>query len=1247
MSQILTGNLFKLLYSDDPANTLPIGTGVNEITNLSAMPTLQINSNQLNYETYDSTYNTVLLSNKSISAFEIVVNYVPTESSTVYLDSKLKSRDAFQVILNYRQTDGTVDYAIISGYITGSSTTGSKDEVVRKAYTFTPEEQVVALRSIAALEPLYQGNYGVGSNGDSVPQYQPLTPAANSFIKVPSSQAGNPAGADMLGVGLVDSSSTCSLAMTKAGTLSLYAKNTNTAWTRILTATQIASQYLPITGGNITGTLTIGTPLAITSGGTGNTTGLAASATVLATGRTFITNLASTTAVSFNGSANSSHGVTGTLPITSGGTGATTAVEAAYNLATMPRRGNMPDGADCNDYGPTATTIGIWSIGTTAATANVNLPEVNQGVFEVFQAGPYAGTQRFTTRNGNIYTRTLTAAWTTTVHQWGAWGKVGLYGDSSALNHVRNNGFLTGGYLPSIGNAASAILEYVSANDPRIPAGCSGGKVAIITKATTGILHNLNFGANNDDSNLGFIPVTPGDMIDYSVLVAGTGMSTTSNLRVVIITYTGTTFTSNVRVNSYNPAGSSVWQQMSGTYTVPANITNIVFGVWSETTAPAGSVAFISEPIITKRLPQVASSGVNSDITQLTGLTTPLTMTQGGTGSNAPITAAYNIGALPIRGEVTSSNPNINTYGPVAAYIGIWGKNTSPDATIANGYPEDNAVGMLEVFRANQYQGMQRYTIRGGKQYMRNLTNTWNGTNGPWSDWVRTGVDALNAIGYGLGTTPLITDFDWQQADFVSGVMQAFVFGTSLNQPGGVNYSTTTSVTIETLQARGNLWVVRMTPLTTSNDNRREYTITISGVKGSRLFYATEIGRMAAYSSLVNTDLNTLGGAVNAVYYQNTDANATLARNYPEASAAGSLYVTMGAWGGQQMYITRKNTMYIRATSATWNGTDGPWGSWVKIQSDLYDIGIGGTIVPTLATFDWQQADFQTGGTYLVSSNNMSNTPAGVTVAASTGTFIRVLGASSNATRQAIEVVIDTATNAGYRIYEIVSVGAKGSRVFTVRQLYTTANVTVDANGFLKSASPIVKLFTDGNSELNNESEGATTSRISEGVYKIDGVLGLNSDASWSGTDGGFEIPLDRNKQPKLWLDYEVEEDGSIVVKTYHRTHPNSPAFAQNYIDGYSNGDSIDIPVDSFISVRVEMPESDIKDVEYEYIEPVPEDEAVGIDEVIVDDVINIEDTTPIYDFIDYIEPEVVIEQPEVTPEPEYYEDNIPAAETE
>lgn len=144
-------------------------------------------------------------------------------------------------------------------------------------------------------------------------------------------------------------------------------------------------------------------------------------------------------------------------------------------------------------------------------------------------------------------------------------------------------------------------------------------------------------------------------------------------------------------------------------------------------------------------------------------------------------------------------------------------------------------------------------------------------------------------------------------------------------------------------------------------------------------------------------------------------------------------------------------------------------------------------------------------------------------------------------------------------------------RDFLIRDL----NTTVDSNGFIKIASPIVKIKGDGTAEFNDESEGCIVTRDDVGVYTIKGCLGLNSDAAWGGSDGGFEIPIDINKQPRVWLDYSVKPDGSVTIRTYHRTHPNSPEFARNEIEGFLDGDPIDIPDGCFISVRVQMPSMD------------------------------------------------------------------------
>lgn len=153
-------------------------------------------------------------------------------------------------------------------------------------------------------------------------------------------------------------------------------------------------------------------------------------------------------------------------------------------------------------------------------------------------------------------------------------------------------------------------------------------------------------------------------------------------------------------------------------------------------------------------------------------------------------------------------------------------------------------------------------------------------------------------------------------------------------------------------------------------------------------------------------------------------------------------------------------------------------------------------------------------------------------------------------------------------------------------RLWHSRNTTVDSNGFIKRASPVVKVFSDGQYETNEESEGCVVARLSAGEYLISGCTGLNADAAWGGVDGGFEIPVDRNKQPRIWLDYTVNADGTVLIKTYHRVHASSPSFAQNRIgnkdehgvftETVTDGEPVDIPTDAFVSVRVQMPSDSI-----------------------------------------------------------------------
>lgn len=227
----------------------------------------------------------------------------------------------------------------------------------------------------------------------------------------------------------------------------------------------------------------------------------------------------------------------------------------------------------------------------------------------------------------------------------------------------------------------------------------------------------------------------------------------------------------------------------------------------------------------------------------------------------------------------------------------------------------------------------------------------------------------------------------------------------------------------------------------------------------------------------------------------------------------------------------------------------------------LRDVSIQSLKSKTLPTF---AGDWSTGVSH--------GTTGGITDWQPPETGNGALWEAGYATNRVLQQFMSTSSRFYFRYVDDVARNANAGWA----EAWSTLNTTVDASGFIKKASPIIKIFSDGSFEHNRESEGVMVNRVGIGQYLITGCLGPNADTAWGGFDGGFEIPVDRNKQPLIWLDYEVNQDGSILVKTYHRSHPASPDFAKNIVNGVFDGDPFDIPKDQFVSVRVQMPNDSI-----------------------------------------------------------------------
>ncbi|WP_313486474.1 pyocin knob domain-containing S74 family peptidase [Atlantibacter hermannii] len=306
-----------------------------------------------------------------------------------------------------------------------------------------------------------------------------------------------------------------------------------------------------------------------------------------------------------------------------------------------------------------------------------------------------------------------------------------------------------------------------------------------------------------------------------------------------------------------------------------------------------------------------------------------------------------------VRGALPAA-ANLNSYGPTSELSGIWMQGTSNNAQPANNFPEANAVGFLEVFAGGQWGGTQRYTVRNGNVYIRSLSASWNGVDGPWGDWNLAGVNSRPGF-YTGDLNLLVTPGVWSVTDGTTG---------------------------------------------------------------------TTNGPVAPGQAVISTGI--------CEVILRSSANSLLQRFTTIASGAGNL-----------------NRTWQRTLSGT------TWSPWEQLGAKVVgDLGMGLTAITTLSSFDWQQADFQSGAIYLVSSTNVTNMPDGMSFTSGTGLYIRVLGTAASGSRQSIEVIPDTTSNANYRIFEVLSVGAKGARTFSVRQLFTSTDVVPVANGGTGATTP-------------------------------------------------------------------------------------------------------------------------------------------------------------------------------------------------
>ncbi|MDE1479376.1 hypothetical protein KKJ01_14330 [Xenorhabdus bovienii] len=206
------------------------------------------------------------------------------------------------------------------------------------------------------------------------------------------------------------------------------------------------------------------------------------------------------------------------------------------------------------------------------------------------------------------------------------------------------------------------------------------------------------------------------------------------------------------------------------------------------------------------------------------------------------------------------------------------------------------------------------------------------------------------------------------------------------------------------------------------------------------------------------------------------------------------------------------------------------------------------------------------------------------------GTGIKIGGSFSG-----YDLVLQSAYNgwSSGLYYRVRNGDTKEWRPF--RMLYDEANTTFDGNGFIKKASPIIQIYPDGTFTTNDESEGATVTKLGLGHYKISGILGYNSDGAW-GVHGGISVPRDVNGNELVYVDDKVLPDGAIEIKVTHRQNAHMPARLQNRrmksVDEqthYTDDEPCDLPAGTRLDVRVQMPEDSIWNQQHKSADTAPD----------------------------------------------------------
>lgn len=513
------------------------------------------------------------------------------------------------------------------------------------------------------------------------------------------------------------------------------------------------------------------------------------------------------------------------------------------------------------------------------------------------------------------------------------------------------------------------------------------------------------------------------------------------------------------------------------------------------------------------------------------------------------LTFMKNNGEMPL-------DADLNTFGPVKAYLGIWSKATSTNATLEKNFPEDNAVGVLEVFAAGNFAGTQRFITRDGNVYMRKLANKWNGTDGPWGVWrhtqsatrpLSTTIDlntlgAAEHLGLWRNSSSAIASYERnypEEGGFAQGTLEILEGG---------NYGRTQRYTTR----RGNMYVRCLAASWDASNPQWEPWLRVGHQSESR-YYDGDLNDVTSPGIYSVT-----GKASNGPIL---DGNGVTVLGILEVLRR---FDGVNVW---QRYTTAGTGTTLKGRTFERVFTGSSWSEWREVYTSYslpLNLGIGGAVAK-LSSLDWQTYDFVPGSLITVRLDNMTNIPDGMDWGVIDGNLINIaVGPSDDSgTGRSMHVWRSTVSKANYRFFMVRISGNPGSRTITTRRVPIideaqtwgakqtfSAGLSGELSGNaatatkLKTARTINNVSFDGTSDINltPKNIGAFASGKTGDTVANDKAVGWNwSSGAYNATIGGAST---------LILHFNIGE-GSCPAAQFRVNYKNGGIFYRSARDGY------------------------------------------------------------------------------------------------